>query len=236
MDTPSGVRPSPGAARLKEGMTQVKSGAAGRTNIAAVGTTALRDQRAPELATGSICAGRGWLALSILAFALALLAKSSVVVLPFVLLLLDWWRRGRITRADVLRSIPYFALSFASGLISLWIQHRAIGANFSTDSPLVRMIGGSWAFWFYLAKIVLPLNLTLLYPRWEIDPKSILSYLPALTTLAMFTVFWRHRKGWGRPWLFASGYFLLALGPVLGVFNMSFFGFSRAADHLQYLA
>jgi len=48
--------------------------------------------------------------------------------------------------------------------------------------------------------------------------------------------FWKWRRGWGRPFLFASAYFVLALAPALGLIDLAFFSNSRVADHLQYLA
>src|ERR1035441_1680146 len=76
----------------------------------------------------------------------------------------------------------------------------------------------------------------MIYPRWEINPASPLAYLPALLLLGVACLCWRFRRTWGRPVLFGLGYFLVMLWPVLGCFDMSFFVYARAADHLQYLA
>jgi hypothetical protein len=175
---------------------------------------------------------------SLAAFALALLAKSSVAVLPAVLLLFIWWRRGRVTREDLRRCIPFFVLAVVMALAAMGIQSRAVrgGVGVIHDSLWVRLIGGSWAVWFYLGKIALPTGLTMIYPRWEIDPRAAISYLPAVLYAGLLFVFWRWRKSWGRPCLFAFGYFTVALAPALGVVDMAFFSSSRVADHFQYLA
>lgn len=52
---------------------------------------------------------------SLAAFALALLAKGSVAVLPAVLLLFVWWRRGRVTRRDLDRCFSIFYTGRADG-------------------------------------------------------------------------------------------------------------------------
>ncbi len=61
---------------------------------------------------------------SLLCFALALLAKSSGVMFPAVILLYAWWRRGRIAPADGWASAPFFALSLLRGVATLVLQHR----------------------------------------------------------------------------------------------------------------
>ena len=60
--------------------------------------------------------------------------------------------------------------------------------------------------------------------------------MPALGLAGLLLLFWRRRKSWGRPFLFAWLYFLVALAPALGMVDIAFFSNSRVADHLQYLA
>ena len=181
---------------------------------------------------------RRLLRFSLGAFFLALLAKSSVAVLPAVLLLFVWWRRGRVTWRDLDRCIPFFILAVLMALVAAAIQAKAVrgGVGVIHDTLWVRLIGGSWAVWFYLGKIVLPAGLTMIYPRWEIDPRAALSYLPALGLAGLLFLFWRFRKSWGRPFLFAFGYFLVALAPALGMVDLAYFSNARVADHFQYLA
>jgi tetratricopeptide (TPR) repeat protein len=194
---------------------------------------------APRAIPSSFFDSPSWLyVLSLGAFLLALFSKASVVVLPFVLLLCSWWRWGRITRQDLVRAAPFFLLALALGLVTVWFQsHWALGGSAQpTDPLLVRILGGTWAVWFYLAKDLAPLNLAVIYPRWPIVPASPGSYVPGLLLLGLFAWLWRCRAGWARPLLFGLGYFVVTLLPVLGLFDMAFLFFSRVADHWQYLA
>src|ERR1051326_3373386 len=176
-------------------------------------------------------------ALSLIAFLLALFAKTSTVMLPVVLLGCVWWQNGRITKRDWLRVSPFFALALIFGLMSIWFQtHQTFTTGkVQTENFGGRLAGAGMAVWFYLGKALLPLNLSLIYPRWNINASSPLSYLPFLLLCSAFFLFWRFRHGWARPILFGFGYFAVTLFPVLGFFDMYFLAISRVSDHFQYL-
>lgn len=175
--------------------------------------------------------------LSLCAFLLALLSKTSVVMLPIVILILLWWQGGRITRKDLIRSVPFFLLSLLFGLITVWFQYKGVGEDIvRNDSFLSRLAISGWAVWFYLFKSLVPYNLTFVYPRWEINEYSIISYLPLIILLSLISIFYFYRYTWGRPLLIGFGYFVLTLLPVLGFLNIYFMKYSLVADHWQYIS
>ncbi len=94
---------------------------------------------------------RRTLAGSLALFLLALLAKTSVVMLPVVLLLLALYRRGRIGRRDLALALPYFALSLALGLVTVWYQWtRAVGEQTGAPRDLAERVGAAgWALLHY---------------------------------------------------------------------------------------
>ena len=176
-----------------------------------------------------------WLAVGM--FMLALLSKASVVPLPVVLLLCAWWRRGKVDRTDLFRLLPFFALSVTTGFVTVWFQSRNVMVpEILHRSLALRVAGAGWACWFYLWKALVPVHLMTIYPQWRVDMSSPLAYLPSLITLGCLGIFWRYRQGWGRPLLFASGYFFAMLFPVLGVINMSYLAVSPVADRFLYFS
>jgi tetratricopeptide (TPR) repeat protein len=181
---------------------------------------------------------RKWYLLALVSFILAMLSKGAVVMLPFVLLLLAWWLYERITRRDLLRSVPFFAVSVVMGLVEVWFQtFNVIGESIVRDDTLpARIAGAGWVVWFYIYKALLPLNLSFVYPRWQIDPANWLSYIPDLALLGLLIVFWIYRRSWGRPFLFAFGFFIVMVAPATGFAHFYFLKYSFVADHYQYMA
>lgn len=176
--------------------------------------------------------------LSLFFFLLALLSKTSVVMLPVVLLLCVWWRNRKITARDFWWVSPFFALSLALGLATVWFQHhRAIAEDVIRETSLWRRIGDAGlAIWFYFYKAIFPVQLSFVYPEWKTSAGSI---LPALAWLALAfccAFFWWKRRSWGRHLLFSFGYFILMLLPTLGFLNIYFHRYSLVADHWQYFA
>jgi protein O-mannosyl-transferase len=181
---------------------------------------------------------RWYYGFSLAAFLLALLSKTAVVMLPFVLLGCVWWRRGRITRKNLLCSGPFFALSLVLGLVTIWFQYNCAleGHTVRTAGFLSRLAAAGWVPWFYFYKAIVPFNLSVIYPHWNIDGSRGISYLPGIILVACLLLFWWKRKSWGRPLLFGLGYFVVVLFPVLGFFDQGFYEYSLVADHWQYIA
>ncbi|HOC58032.1 MAG TPA: tetratricopeptide repeat protein [Verrucomicrobiota bacterium] len=176
---------------------------------------------------------------SLLAFILAMLSKQAVAAGPFVLLLLAWWRNGRIDRRDLVRAAPFFAVALVMGLVAIGFHSKLLVNPDELERPLswpARMLGGSWAVWFYLYKSLLPMRLSAMYPRWEIDPGAPLAYLPGLMLVLVGWVLWRYRKGWGRHAILGLGYFVVVLSPTLGFFKMAYWCYALVADHWVYFA
>ena len=176
-----------------------------------------------------------WLAW--LLFVAALLGKTSVVMLPGVILLYHWWKEGRITRRHLLASLPFFAASLALGLVTVWFQlHRAAAGWILPVVGLAsRMAGAGLALLFYFSKCVFPVGLLPVYPRWLVEPPSPIQFLPWLAVGVVLGWCWTRRATWGRHALFGFGFFLLNLAPVLGLIPMAYQYYAWVADHFIYL-
>jgi tetratricopeptide (TPR) repeat protein len=171
-------------------------------------------------------------------FVLALLAKTVTATLPAVLLVLYWWRDGRIDwRRHVQPLVPWFALGVAAGLFTAWVEHELIGAKGADYelSLLERGLVAGRVVWFYLSKLALPVGLNFIYPRWTIAAGEAVQWLFPVGALALFGAAWWWR-GRSRTPLAALLIFAGTLVPVLGFLNVYPFQYSFVADHFQYVA
>src|SRR6185312_9465318 len=115
----------------------------------------------------------GAYALGLLCFLLALFTKSVTATLPAALLLVLWWKRGRLEgRRDVRPLLPWLAAGLAAGAFTAWVERHFVGAQgpaYVLDLPQRCALSGR-IIWFYLGKLAWPARLTFIYPHWTIDP------------------------------------------------------------------
>src|SRR5574342_538509 len=181
--------------------------------------------------------GRHGLALGL--FVCALLSKTVTASLPAALLLIYWWKEGRIDwRRHGVPLVPFFVLGGALGLGTAWVELHVIGAEgeeFAFTWVDRGLIAGR-ALWFYAGKLLWPAPLLFNYPRWHIDRAAWGPYGYPAAALAVLGALWGLRGRLGRGPLVAALFFGGTLAPALGFFNIYPFLYSFVADHFQYLA
>lgn len=171
-------------------------------------------------------------------FLVSMLAKPAAVAMPVVTLLYAWWKRGRIDGRDIVHAVPLFLISIVLGIVAIQFQHgRAIGLE---KLPLggidSRIALAGMAILFYLATIFFPVNLLPIYPAWPIDPPQLWQFLPWLIIGGAAWSMWNNRSTWGRHAIFAFGFFLLMIAPVVGFVGIAWMRLTWVADHFLYIA
>ncbi|HYD39727.1 MAG TPA: tetratricopeptide repeat protein [Anaeromyxobacter sp.] len=188
----------------------------------------------------------GRLALVAAAFGASVMAKSTLVTLPFLLLLLDAWPLGRLphpmtdernlpgdvpkvgwSRA-VVEKLPLLAMSLASSYLTFVAQTR--GGTIASDPGHHRFGDGIVSYVRYLGKLVWPADLAVFYPlpnqgepTWK-----VLAALAAVALVTAFAVAVRRRAPWlAVGWLWFVG----TLVPVIGVVRI---GAHAMADRYAY--
>jgi protein O-mannosyl-transferase len=188
--------------------------------------------------------GLFWYLTIIVLFAFGLMCKPTVVTLPFVLLLLDYWPLGRsqppsfvgggLTRNKwtwlVVEKLPLFVLSAASCVATLLAQKQALDA--SLKPALAERVGNTLVSYVtYVGQMIWPARLAVLYPYPEGTLKvgqAILALLLLLTISAAVFV-WRKKY----PFLVTGWlWYLGMLVPMIGIVQV---GSQVRADRYTYL-
>jgi tetratricopeptide (TPR) repeat protein len=175
---------------------------------------------------------------SLALFVLGLLSKTVIATFPAALLVIFWWKRGKLSfKRDTWPLFPFFVLGVTAASFTAWIERTLIGAEGSAYNFtfVERLLIAGRVIWFYLGKLFWPLELIFIYPRWQISqsvPWQYLFPLALAVTLAILGWLSRRRRGPLAGMLFFIG----TLFPVLGFLNVYPFRYSLIADHFQYLA
>lgn len=185
-------------------------------------------------------------------FILALLSKTVTATLPAAMLVLFWWKRGRLSfKHDVIPLLPWFILGASGGYFTAWVERVFIGAQGADYqsavilTPVTRVLLAGHVIWFYLAKLLWPANLIFIYEHWTLSASNVFDYIYTLGIIGLLSFLVRLAvKPWnGRPTdtlsrapLAGFLFFCGTLFPVLGFANVYPFMFSYVADHFQYLA
>jgi len=176
----------------------------------------------------------------VLAFGLGLMAKSMLVTLPFVLLLLDYWPLGRFQwpRNFALRSktpgwgliaekIPLFVLVLVSSVFALIAAGAAawnLPLNYRIANALVSYVT-------YINKMIYPSNLAVFYPHLgDSLPalQAIVCFIKLAVVSAVVIYMARRRRYLIVGWLWYLG----TLVPVIGLVQV---GSQAMADRYTYL-
>jgi tetratricopeptide (TPR) repeat protein len=177
-------------------------------------------------------------AAALVLFILGLMSKTVIATLPAAMLVIFWWKRGKLLwREDGLPLIPFFLLGTIAGLLTSRLEGSLIGAQGSdfNFSGIERVLIAGRAIAHYLGKIFWPLDLLFIYPRWQASQTVWWQYLyPAAVLWLLAGLAWLSRH-WRAP-LAGMLFFIGTLFPALGFLNVYPFRFSFVADHFQYLA
>jgi tetratricopeptide (TPR) repeat protein len=180
--------------------------------------------------------------LSLVLFALSLMSKPTLVTLPFLLLLLDFWPLQRLdlnaqnsklkTLLTLLREkVPFLALTVAASVAAYWIQASRHNLGGVEQYPLpLRLANAAMSYFRYLRKTVWPNDLAVFYPYPDAWPLAQVVGAGLLLAAVSFLAI----RLMGRRPYFAVGWFwyLGTLVPVIGLVQVSH---HAMADRYSYV-
>lgn len=156
-------------------------------------------------------------------FFLALISKPMAVTFPIIILVIEYFRKTRLTWDDVAKILPMTILGLFFGFLTLTASHLVQGFEGCRMFPFMdRFYLSNYFIFMYLKKILVPYPLSCIYPIpakfHSFFPLGL--YLPSLwvVPLVLAGILWRRSR---IPVLFS----LVTLFPVLHliVINTSLF-------------
>lgn len=191
-----------------------------------------------------------WMFVSVvILFAFGLMCKPTLVTLPFILLLLDYWPLNRGQRSYpngqrnhiekfrygtwsslVVEKLPLFVLSAGSCVATLMAQQQALHASLKPRLE-ERIINGLVSYCSYLGQTIWPVHLAVLYPYPESNSNLPYAIVALLFLLIVSVVFFLWRTKY--PFLLVGWlWYLGMLVPMIGIIQV---GSQARADRYTYL-
>jgi protein O-mannosyl-transferase len=154
--------------------------------------------------------------LSLALFLCSLLSKSVALTLPLVLFLFDYLLERKPFRLILAEKIPFLALAAVFGCLAVVFLRSSGGMQARAQGIAVNIPAAADGIVFYLAKTVVPLKLSCLYPPPEITKDAfsrLARFSPVILPVLCLLVFYSRR--YGRKIIFGCLFFLAALLPAL---------------------
>jgi len=177
-----------------------------------------------------------WLSLTF--YGLGLCSKTTACTLPAALLLILWLQGKPVSRIRLIQLIPFLVLGVGMGWVTMWWEryHQGTQGALFACGPVERVLLASRAVWFYLGKLVWPVNLTFSYPRWRVSAGDPLAYGWVAAGTGLGALIYIGRRYAGRGVEVAALFYVATLSPMLGFIMLYTFLFASVADHYQYVA
>ena len=169
-----------------------------------------------------------------LLFVCSLLSKPAAIVLPLVLLLLDYWKERPFTRRVVLEKIPFFVVAGLFAVITLKLQSVTAMTSLDLYPFWVRLFFASYAVMIYLARFFVPYPLSAFHPFPPPDHLGWTIYLSPVVLLALMFLIWHFRRN--RLVLFGSLFFLINIMLVLQLVPIGMAIVSERYTYVPYIA
>lgn len=177
-----------------------------------------------------------WRLLAGLFFLCSLLCKATMVVLPLLFLLIDYFKNRAWRKWVVLEKMPFFVLSLLFGGVAFYVQSQGAIADFELFPWYQRLMFASYGCLMYVVKLFAPFQLSAFYPYpvlLENGGLPVVFYLAPFVVLGLLGgVFAAFKKG--AKWVvFGALFFLINVALVLQLVSV---GNAIMADRYTYFA
>jgi len=127
-------------------------------------------------------------------FILSLLSKPAAIILPFVLLLLDYWHGRSFNWKVWAEKIPFLIFSFLFGFITIKVQAADAIVGLDIYPLWTRFFFACYTIMIYTAKFFIPYPLSAFHPYPSVDSLGLHVLLSPVFMIALLILLWLKRK------------------------------------------
>ena len=170
------------------------------------------------------------LILSFLFFSLSLLSKPAAIILPLVLLLLDYWQGRAFHKKVLIEKVPFLLLALLFAIITLKIQSKSAITGFDSYPIWTRFFFANYVSVAYLVRFIIPYPLSAFHPFPSPGNLGLSVLLSPIVMLILITISWFKRKN--KLFIFS---FLFYLTNILLVLQVVTVGAALVAERYTYV-
>jgi len=166
-----------------------------------------------------------WMVICFLMFICSCLSKGMGVVLPVVLVLIDWFygetKTFRKISQSIIKKAHFFIAAIIFGIVAFKIQSGGAIAAMGTFTLFQRLTFGCYGFIMYIWKLILPVNLSAFYPYPFTDAQGNIPniyyaspFIVLTIALAIVFLMWKKPEA-GKILAFGFAFYFIAVALVL---------------------
>lgn len=127
-------------------------------------------------------------------FALSILSKPAAIILPFVLVLLDYWYGRKFTQRIVLEKIPFLLVSIVFAVLTFKLQSKTAIASLDFYPLWTRFFFATYSAMIYIVRFFVPYPLSAFHPFPLTTRMPLPMILSPAFMLALLALVWFKRK------------------------------------------
>src|SRR6187399_3022435 len=163
-------------------------------------------------------------------FALSILSKPAAIILPFILILLDYWYGRKFTTKVIVEKIPFILVSFVFAIITVKLQSKTAIAGLDFYPLWARFFFATYTSMMYIVRFFVPYPLSAFHPFPMTKSLGWPIMLSPLFMLALLAVMWFKRKN--KLLVFSFFFFMINLALVLQIVSI---GGTLLAERYTYV-
>lgn len=127
-------------------------------------------------------------------FTLSILSKPAAIVLPLILILLDYWKDRSMSGKVLFEKLPFLIVSLVMALITLNIQSGSAVVKLDSYPLWSRPLLGSYSILIYLLRFFIPYPLSAFHPFPNTDQLEWPYLISPVLLIGLLLFLWVKRK------------------------------------------